>query len=160
MDPISTILWFSESLEWDLSNGAINVHIWEIKVFANFGQIPWIIAHGPRPKNENYHPNKILDWNTSFERSFSKLSENHKNFEFGSIILKLWLLKDVQLHPPLISLMDTTAKTIHLGAFPRRTFCDLNVVIGDEAFSPVQMSLPPFSVHSRDTSDCTTLYKT
>ncbi len=43
----------------------------------------------------NYGPNKIWDSNTSFERSLSKLSENHKHFEIGSSELKLWLLKDI-----------------------------------------------------------------
>ncbi len=42
----------------------------------------------------NYGPNKILDFNTSFERYFSKLSENVKIFDIGSTVLKLWLLKD------------------------------------------------------------------
>ncbi len=46
-------------------------------------------------KMKNYGPNKILDFNTSFERYFSKLSENDNIFD---IVLKLWLLKDVQLH--------------------------------------------------------------
>ena len=45
----------------------------------------------------NYGPNQIRDFNTSFERSLSKLSENYKIIEIGSIILKLRLLKDVQL---------------------------------------------------------------
>ncbi len=45
----------------------------------------------------NYGPNKMLDLNTPFKRSLSKLSEN---FDIGSTILKLWLLKDVQLQPP------------------------------------------------------------
>ncbi len=46
----------------------------------------------------NLGPDKILDCNTSFERSLSKLSENYKIFDIGSTILKLRLLKDVQLH--------------------------------------------------------------
>ena len=37
----------------------------------------------------NYGPNQIRDFNTSFERSLSKLSENHKIIEIGSIILKV-----------------------------------------------------------------------
>ncbi len=45
----------------------------------------------------NYGPDEIIDLNTSFERSLSKLSENHKNFDIGSTVLKLWLFKDVQL---------------------------------------------------------------
>ena len=49
-------------------------------------------------KITNYGPNQIWDLNTPFERSLSKLSENLKKFDFGSTILKLWLLKDVQLH--------------------------------------------------------------
>ncbi len=48
-------LGFSESLERDLSNGVIKVHIWEINVFANL-VVPWIIAHGPRPKNDKLGP--------------------------------------------------------------------------------------------------------
>ena len=60
-------------------------------MFANLA-IPWIIyiAHEG--------PNKMLDCNTSFERSLSKLSGNHKNVDIGSTILKLWQPKDVQLH--------------------------------------------------------------
>ncbi len=50
-----------------------------------------------RRKMTNYGPNQIRDFNTSFERSLSKLSENHKIVEIGSMIPKLWLLKDVQL---------------------------------------------------------------
>ncbi len=36
VDLLSTILWFSESLERDLSNDVIKNHIWEIKTFANY----------------------------------------------------------------------------------------------------------------------------
>ena len=46
----------------------------------------------------NLGPDEILNCNTSFERSLSKLSENYKIFDIGSTILKLRLLKDVQLH--------------------------------------------------------------
>ena len=46
----------------------------------------------------NFGPDKMLDLNTSFERSLSQLSENHKMFDTGSTVLKLWLFKDVQLH--------------------------------------------------------------
>ncbi len=41
-----------------------------------------------------------LDLNTSFERSLSKLPENHKILDIGPTEFKLWLLKDVQLQPP------------------------------------------------------------
>ncbi len=51
MDRKLKILCFSESLERDLSNGTIKVDIGEIKLFANLAE-PWIIAHGPRPKND------------------------------------------------------------------------------------------------------------
>ena len=37
----------------------------------------------------NYGPNQIMDFNTSFERYLSKLSENNKIFEIGSSELKL-----------------------------------------------------------------------
>ncbi len=40
------------------------------------------------------------DLNTLFERSLSKHSENHKNVDIGSMVLKLRLLKDVQLQSP------------------------------------------------------------
>ncbi len=55
VDPKSKVLWFSESLEKYLSNCVIKVHIWEIKEFANL-TVPWIIAHGPRPKNDKLGP--------------------------------------------------------------------------------------------------------
>ena len=55
VNPKSKILGFSESLEKYLSNGVIEVHIREIKVFANL-VVPWIIAHGPRPKNDKLEP--------------------------------------------------------------------------------------------------------
>ncbi len=57
------------------------------------------IAHGPRPKNDDPY-----DLNTSsFERSLSKLSENYTIGEIGSMILKLWLLKDIQLSSSVIN---------------------------------------------------------
>ncbi len=55
VDPKLKILCFSESLEKYLSNSVIKVYIWEIKVFANL-TVPWIIAHGPRPKNDKSGP--------------------------------------------------------------------------------------------------------
>ncbi len=57
MDQKSKFLWFSESLERDLSNGTIKVDIQEIKVFSNLA-VPWIIAHGPRPKNDKLGPRR------------------------------------------------------------------------------------------------------
>ncbi len=33
----------------------------QMKEFVNFGPIPWIIAHGPRPKMANYDPYQIMD---------------------------------------------------------------------------------------------------
>ena len=57
-------------------------------------------SHGSKAKMPNYVPNQILDFNTSFERYLSKLSEDNNIFEIGSSELKLWLLEDVQLHPP------------------------------------------------------------
>ncbi len=63
-------------------------------------------------KMTNYGPNQILDLNTSFERSLSKLSENHKIFDIGSTVLKLWQLKDVQLQPlPTISVLASYIQT-------------------------------------------------
>ncbi len=49
----------------------------------------------------NYGPQKILNLNTSFERSLSEISENLKKIDIGSTVVKLWLLKDIQL-PPLL----------------------------------------------------------
>ncbi len=40
-------------------------------------------------KSTNYGPDENLDRNTSFERSISKLSENHKIFDIGAMALKL-----------------------------------------------------------------------
>ena len=58
----------------------------------------------------------MLDLNTSFERSLSKLSEIFKNVDIGSTIEKLWLLKDVQLHnatlPILINNLGTLSAAI------------------------------------------------
>ncbi len=58
--PMSTILWFSESLEKHLSNGVIKILIWAIKIFANLA-IPWII-NSPWSKAEKWQiraPKKI-----------------------------------------------------------------------------------------------------
>ncbi len=55
----------------------------------------------------------MLDFNTSFKRSLSKLSENHKNVDIGSTVLKLWLLKDVQLHSPPFNQCFTTPPPPH-----------------------------------------------
>ncbi len=60
----------------------------------NFLVLPWIIAHGPRPKMANYDPYKILDFNTLSERSLSKLSENPKIFDIGPTVLKLGQMKE------------------------------------------------------------------
>ncbi len=42
----------------------------------------------------NEGPDKILDFNTSFERSVSKLSENPKIFDIGPTVLKLGQMKE------------------------------------------------------------------
>ena len=55
VDRKSKMFCFSESLEGDFSNGTIKVDIRELKVFANLA-IPWIIAHGLRPKNDKLGP--------------------------------------------------------------------------------------------------------
>ena len=57
VDRKSKMLWFSECLEIDFSNGTIKVHIREIKLFVNLA-VPWIIAHGPRPKNDKLGPGR------------------------------------------------------------------------------------------------------
>ncbi len=49
--------------------------------------------------NYNYVPFNYYVPNNIFEGLFSKLSENHS---IASTVLKLWLLKDVQLHPPSV----------------------------------------------------------
>ncbi len=48
------------------------------KEFTNWSNTMDYIAHGPKAKNS---PNQLLDLNTSFERSLSKLSENQNIFE-------------------------------------------------------------------------------
>ncbi len=60
LNSVGPMLKISESLEKYLSNIVIKVHIWEIKVFANLA-IPWIIAHGPRPKNDKLGPRQNFD---------------------------------------------------------------------------------------------------
>ncbi len=89
---MSNFLRFSESLEKNTSNGVIKNHNYlrykSICQFGNTMDSPWSEAE------------KILDCNTSFETSLSKLSEIYIIFNIGSTILKLWLLKDVQLQPP------------------------------------------------------------
>ena len=66
----------------------------------------------------NYGPNQILDLNTSFERSRSKLSENHKIFDIGSTVLKLWQLKDVQLQSlPTIIILASTDRQTHTSSY-------------------------------------------
>ncbi len=72
MDPISTLLWFSESLERNLSNGIIKVHIWAIKLFANLAT-PWIIAHGPRLKNDKLWSQILTHHLKGFFLSFQKI---------------------------------------------------------------------------------------
>ncbi len=52
-------------------------------------------------KMTNYSPNKMLDVNTSFERSLSKLSENRKIFNIGSTVLKLMAVERSSTTPPL-----------------------------------------------------------
>ena len=39
------------------------VHIWELKVFVNLA-VPWIIAHGPRPKNDKLGPWRSIEFLT------------------------------------------------------------------------------------------------
>ncbi len=45
----------------------------------------------------NYNPPPVNTF-FLFERSLSKLSENHKNVDIGSTVLQLWPLKYVVLH--------------------------------------------------------------
>ncbi len=58
-----------------------------------FGLGPWAIIHGIA-KLANTFIAQIRILMTSFERSLSKLSENHNIFEIRSTILKLQPLKD------------------------------------------------------------------
>ena len=46
------------------------------------------------------NPDEILDQNTSFERSLSKLSENHKMFDIGLTVLKYGCSTTTPLPPP------------------------------------------------------------
>ncbi len=99
MDRKSKILCFSESLERDLSNGIIKVNIQEIKVFANLA-VPWIIAHGPRPKNDKLGP-QMKFWIETYRLKgiFLSFQKIIKFLTLDQTVLKLWLLKDVQLQP-------------------------------------------------------------
>ena len=58
-----------------------------------FGLGPWAIIHGIA-KLANTFISQIRSLMTPFERSFSKLSENPKNFNIGSTEFKLWHLKE------------------------------------------------------------------
>ncbi len=55
---------------------------------------PWAIIHGIA-KLANTFISRIETLMVPFERSPSKLSENHKIFEIGSTEFKLWHLKEV-----------------------------------------------------------------
>ncbi len=81
VDPMSKFLGFFDSLKNYLSYCIIKVYIWEIKVFANLA-IPWIIAHGPRPKN-----GKLCPWRNSglkhhFKGIFLSFQKIRKKFTF------------------------------------------------------------------------------
>ncbi len=57
-----------------------------------FGLGPWAIIHGIA-KLANTFISQIWNFMTPFERSLSKLSENHKIVEIGSTEFKLWQRK-------------------------------------------------------------------
>ncbi len=67
----------------------------------------------------------MLDWNTSFERYLSKLSENPKNFHIGSTVLKLWPLKDVQQHSHVLTYLrvQCVELTVAFKHIPMVVFC-------------------------------------
>ncbi len=52
--------------------------------------------NGPMAKNDKLGSQRNVGLNTQFERSLSKLSENHNIFDFRSTEFKLWQLKDSQ----------------------------------------------------------------
>ncbi len=55
-----------------------------------FGLGPWAIIHGIAKLADIFISTLMIP----FERSLSKLSENHKNFDIGYTEFKLWQLKD------------------------------------------------------------------
>ena len=61
---------------------------------AFFGLGPWAIIHGITKLADIF----ISTLMTPFERSLSKLSENHKNFDIGYTEFKLWQLKESLNH--------------------------------------------------------------
>ncbi len=58
---------------------------------------PWAIIHGTT-KLANAFISQLSSLMTSFERSLSKHSENHKIVDIGSTVLKLWQLKESPNH--------------------------------------------------------------
>ena len=82
-----------------------------------FGLRPWAIIHGTA-KLVNTFISHIWNLMIPFERSLSKLSENPNIFNIGSTVLKLWLLKDVQL----INGLGTLSATIK-SLFPTFVKC-------------------------------------
>ena len=58
-----------------------------------FGLGPWAIIHGTTKLANTF----ISSLMTSFERSLSKHSENHKIVDIGSTVLKLWQLKEPKI---------------------------------------------------------------
>ncbi len=58
-----------------------------MKKFANFGQISWIIAHGPRPKNAKLWPQR----NVGLKRYLKGLFLSFQKINvIGPTELKLW----------------------------------------------------------------------
>ncbi len=66
---------------------------------------PWAIIHGIGPKLANSVISRIRTMMVPFERSLSKLSENHKIGEIGSTEFKLWRLKESLSHYYLCQLL-------------------------------------------------------
>ncbi len=97
-DPISIFFWFSESLQRDLSNDVFKSKICLGPNLAFFAFGPWAIIHGIGPKLANSLISQIWTLMTPFERSLSKLSENHKIVEIGLTDFKLWRLKEFRLN--------------------------------------------------------------
>ena len=101
-DPMSKILWFLKSLKKYLSNDVFKSKFRQGHNLSFFGLGPWAIIHGIT-KLVNTFISQIWSLMTSFERSFYKLSENHKLFDIGSTEFKLWQLKESPNHTTAIT---------------------------------------------------------
>ena len=94
VDPMSNILWFSESLERNIL--CFNQKFRWDQNLSFFGLGPWAI-HGVAKLANNFIA-QVGTLMVPFEASLFKVSENQKIIEIGSTKFKLWQLKESPNH--------------------------------------------------------------